>query len=73
MTDVDFSDSDLTGVEFDGCELERANFSRTNLTKADLRSALNYLIDPTSCVLTGTRFLRMNLEGLVSTFGLVVE
>jgi fluoroquinolone resistance protein len=73
LTDVDFSDSDLTGVELDGCELERANFSRANLTKADLRSALNYVIDPTSCVLDGTRFLRTNLEGLVTTFGLIVE
>lgn len=73
LTGIDFSDSDLTGVELDGCELERANFSRANLTKADLSSALNYVIDPTSCVLDGTRFLRTNLEGLVTTFGLIVE
>jgi fluoroquinolone resistance protein len=73
MVDVDFSDCDLTLAEFDECELERANFSRANLTKADFRGAYGYSIDPTICVLTGTRFLRSNLEGLVSTFGLVVE
>lgn len=73
LMDVDFSDSDLTLAEFDECELERANFSRANLTKADLRSAFNYQIDPTSCLLTNTRFLRSNLEGLVTSFGLIVE
>jgi fluoroquinolone resistance protein len=73
MIDVDFSDCDLTSAEFDECELERANFSRANLSKADLRGAFGYSIDPTICTLTGSRFSRSNLEGLVSTFGLVVE
>lgn len=73
MADVDFSDSDLTGALFDECELEGANFSRANLAKADLRTALNYQIDPTSTSLAGAKFSRTNLDGLVRTFGLVVE
>ena len=46
LQEVDFTETILTEASFDGSNLKGAKFESTNLEKADLRTAVNYSIDP---------------------------
>lgn len=46
LKEVDFTDANLGEAVFDHADLSLATFDNTFLEKADLRTALNYTIDP---------------------------
>lgn len=73
MKGVDFSGADLREAHFHQCDLQDAVFDRTDLRQADLTSAFNLHIDPTSNMLHGARFSVEGALGLLSGFGVVVE
>lgn len=62
---ADFTGADLSGASLSKCDLLDARFERTNLEKADLRGAANFDIDPDSNRITGAKFDRNSLEGLL--------
>lgn len=73
LHEVDFTDADLTGSVFENCDLARAIFENTNLEKADLRTAINYSIDPTSNKIKKAKFSASGLPGLLHKYDLVIE
>jgi len=46
LQEVDFTETVLTEAVFETCNLRGAKFELTQLEKADLRTAINYTIDP---------------------------
>ncbi len=46
LQETDFTEAILTEAVFSGCNLREARFVQTLLEKADLRTAVNYSIDP---------------------------
>lgn len=62
---ADFMKADLREVIFERCDLYRAEFDQANAAKADFSSSFNFSIDPERCNLTGARFSRKNLAGLL--------
>lgn len=46
LREVIFSEADLSESTFSGCDLTDAAFDGCNLAGADLRTAMNYVIDP---------------------------
>ncbi|MFS4454834.1 pentapeptide repeat-containing protein [Maribacter sp. 2304DJ31-5] len=66
MTEVDFTEANLTETVFDNCDLARAIFDQTNLTKVDLRSAYNFKIDPEKNTIKNAVFSKDNLSGLLT-------
>lgn len=73
MQEADFTDADHSSSRFDQCNLTRALFENTNLVKADLRTALNFSIDPERNKLKKARFDRMGLTGLLEKYDLVID
>ena len=73
LQEADFSDADLSSAIFEQCEMSRTIFSHTNLEKADFTSAYHFVIDPQNNRLKNARFSRSNLEGLVVSFGILIE
>lgn len=72
LHEVDFSETDLTNAQFQNCELDRATFDGTVLAGADLRSALNFTIDPDTNRLKKTKFSTDGALSLLSKYGIVV-
>jgi uncharacterized protein YjbI with pentapeptide repeats len=60
----------LSNAVFQNCDLTGAVFDQTVLEGADLRSALNFTIDPLRNRLKKAVFSRSNLEGLLAGFNL---
>lgn len=58
---------------FSECNLSNANFENTILEKADLRTAVNYLIDPESNLIHKARFALDGLPGLLAKYGIEIE
>jgi uncharacterized protein YjbI with pentapeptide repeats len=73
LVEVDFSESDLSGVLFDRCDLSGATFDRTNLEKADLRTSINYLINPEINKVKKAKFSYPAVLGLLTKYDVVVE
>lgn len=73
LQEADFSDADLSLSVFNQCDLLRSVFYNTNLENADLTSAYHFIIDPRTNRLKNARFSQQNLEGLVASFGVLVE
>lgn len=73
MQDVDFTETDLTSAEFDNCNLLQAVFDNTILEKADLRTAINFSIDPERNKLKKAKFSSSALSGLLHKYDLVIE
>ncbi|MCB0765452.1 MAG: pentapeptide repeat-containing protein [Flavobacteriales bacterium] len=73
MKGVDFSGADLREARFGQCDLLDAVFDRTDLRQADLTSAFNFTIDPTTNRMRGARFSVEGALGLLGGFGVVVE
>ena len=73
MQDVDFTETDLTAAELDNCNLLQAVFDNTILEKADLRTAINFSIDPERNKLKKAKFSATALSGLLHKYDLVIE
>ncbi|MFT3739909.1 MAG: pentapeptide repeat-containing protein [Breznakibacter sp.] len=70
--ETDFSECDLTLASFDCCDLANAVFDQTVLEKADLRTAINYSIDPTRNRIKKARFSLPHVVGLLHRFDIEV-
>jgi uncharacterized protein YjbI with pentapeptide repeats len=70
---VDFTNTFLTGTVFEDCDLMDARFDNSCLEKADFRTARDFEIDPERNVMTGARFSRLNLAGLLRKYRLKLE
>lgn len=73
MTEVDFTDADLTAAGFPKSQLHGSIFNNSNLEQADFRTASGFQIDPQTNKLKKARFSQGSLEGLLSVFGIIVE
>lgn len=72
MIAVDFMKADLTEAIFDRCDLYKAVFSNTILEKSDLRTAVNFSIDPEKNKIKKAMFTVQNVKGLLDKYGIVV-
>lgn len=73
ITECDFSKADMSLSEFRDCDLLLSTFSNTNLEKADLRTAVNYSIDPDRNRLRKAKFSLQGLPGLLEKYDLNID
>ena len=73
LSEVDFTEADLTSSLFDNCELAGARFERTILEKADLRTSRNYSIDPELNKIKKARFSYPGVLGLLSKYEIDID
>ncbi len=73
LHEADFSGADLTGSTFNRCDLSLAQFEETNLEKCDLRTALNFIIDPEKNRIRKCFFSLSGLTGLLGKYDLRIE
>ena len=73
LKQVDFSHADLTQSVFDECDLSSAAFHQTNHSKSNLRTAVNFSIDPTKNKIQKAKFELNNIRGLLDCFGIEIE
>jgi fluoroquinolone resistance protein len=71
--EVDFTEADLSHASFSGTDLALAQFDATNLENADLRTAFNYNINPSTSNLKKAKFSWPGLMGLLGHLGIEVE
>lgn len=73
MRECDLTEADLASAIFDRCDLADAQFLRTDLRKADLRSALNYTIDPEQNRIAKALFSYPEVAGLLRKYDIRIE
>ena len=73
LHEVDFTETDLTNSLFHNCDLLKAIFDNTILEKADLRTALNYSIDPESNRIKKAKFSMEGVIGLLNKYDILIE
>ena len=73
LQEVDFTETDLTATEFDVCNLLHAVFDNSILEKADLRTAINFSIDPERNKLKKAKFSATALSGLLHKYDLIIQ
>lgn len=73
LREADLSSADLSHASFGECDLGGAIFEDTTLEGADLRTAVNYSIDPGTNRLRKARFSRDGLSGLLDRTGIIVS
>ena len=73
LQEADLSETDLSRALFDRCDLAGALFEGTNLEKCDLRTAVNYSIDPARNRIKKARFTLAGLPGLLDRYGIDIE
>jgi uncharacterized protein YjbI with pentapeptide repeats len=69
----DFRQADLSEADLRGTDLSGALFNQTILLKADLRDALNYVIDPTMNRIKDAKFSLPEAIGLLTGLGIKLE
>lgn len=70
LHEVDFTETDLADAQFLDCDLERATFDRTILVGADLRSAINFTIDPDLNRIKKAKFSEHGALSLLTKYGI---
>jgi fluoroquinolone resistance protein len=73
LKDVDFAEVDLSGSIFKNCDLLNASFMQTILEKADLRTAINYSLDPELNKIKKARFSQFGIAGLLVKYNIDIE
>lgn len=73
LKEVDFTEANLSDAVFDQCDLEKAIFDQTRLEKTDLRSALDYSIDPKKNHIKKLKCSYPGLLGLLDTVDIVID
>ncbi|MCB0839781.1 MAG: pentapeptide repeat-containing protein, partial [Bacteroidetes bacterium] len=73
IIESEFMDTNLSQADFTESDLSRSRFRNANLQKAQFQTARNYRINPTENELKGARFSRMEIEGLLKDFGILLE
>ena len=73
LKEVDLAGSDLSGVTLADCDLRDAIFDATNLERSDLRTAVNFVINPESNRISKARFSYAGLVGLLAKYDILIE
>ncbi len=73
LRETDFSECDLSEAIFAACDLTLAMFENTNLEKADLRTSINYTIDPTKNKIKKAKFALSQITGLLQQHDIVID
>jgi len=73
LQEVDFAETNLTGVVFDYCDFLDAIFDYTILEKADFRTAQNFSIDPEMNKIKQAKFSQDGIIGLLGKYDIDVE
>jgi fluoroquinolone resistance protein len=73
LYEVDFTECDLSSAVFDNCDLIGAIFKDTILEKADLRTAINYSIDPELNRIKKAKFSRSGIAGLLDKYDIEID
>ena len=73
LQEADCTEADFSNAVFQQCNLMHAVFDRTNLEKADLRTAVNFSIDPERNKLKKAKFAATALSGLLHKYDLIIE
>jgi uncharacterized protein YjbI with pentapeptide repeats len=73
LSEVDFTETDLTSSLLDNCDLSGARFERTILEKADLRTSRNYSIDPELNKIKKAKFSIHGIAGLLDKYDIEIE
>ena len=73
LSEVDFTETDLTSSVFGNCDLAGAKFDRTVLEKTDLRTSRNYLIDPELNKIKKAKFSIHGIAGLLAKYDIEIE
>ncbi len=73
MHEVDFTETNLSGSVFDNCDFTGAVFGNTNLEKADLRTSINFSIDPENNRLSKAKFSLSEITRLLDKYDIEVE
>ena len=72
LRETDFTNADLTSASFSNCDLAGAIFENTLMEKADLKTAINYTIDPEKNRIRKALFSLAGLPGLLGKYDIVV-
>jgi uncharacterized protein YjbI with pentapeptide repeats len=73
LSEVDFTEADLTNSLFENCDLSGARFERTILEKADLSTSHNYSIDPELNKIKKAKFSILGIAGLLDKYDIEIE
>ena len=73
LHEADFTQADFTEASFTGCDFKHAVFENTVLEKADLRSAVNYAIDPEQNRIKKAKFSIPEVTGLLDRYNIEIE
>ncbi|MFL9837569.1 pentapeptide repeat-containing protein [Flavobacterium sp. ST-75] len=73
LQEADLTETDFTEASFTNCDFKHAIFENTILEKADLRSAVNYSIDPQQNRIKKAKFSLPAVTGLLDRFNIVIE
>ena len=73
LREVDFVETDMTGLNFVQCDFEGALFENTVLRKADFRSSFNYSINPELNQIAKAKFSLPEIKGLLNHYDIEIE
>jgi uncharacterized protein YjbI with pentapeptide repeats len=73
LKEVDFSESDLSGLALEECDFLGAVFEYTNLNKSDLSSSYNYSIHPETNKIKKAKFSKEGISGLLDRYDIVIQ
>jgi fluoroquinolone resistance protein len=73
LQETDFTETVLTEAVFDGCNLRGAKFENTVLEKADLRTAINFSINPEINKVRKARFAYPAVLALLDKYEIVIS
>ncbi len=73
LVEAEFVETNLSAAIFKNCDLNRAVFKSAILREADFRTAYNFSIDPELNQVTGAKFSKQNVAGLLDKYDLAIE
>ena len=73
LHEVDFTESDLTGLVLEKCNLSGAIFENTILEKTDFRTSQNYSIDPETNRIRKAKFSITDIVGLLDQYDIEIS
>jgi len=73
LQETDFTETVLTEAIFDGCNLRGAKFENTVLEKADLRTAINFTVNPEINKIRKAKFSYPGVLALLDKYGIVIS
>ncbi|MBS7566165.1 pentapeptide repeat-containing protein [Mucilaginibacter sp. Bleaf8] len=73
LSEVDFTEVDLTNAVFEHCNLNRAVFNRSILKGTNFVTSYNIVIDPENNVMDKAKFSHDSLAGLLAKYNLIIK